>query len=116
MEGEPSETGYCVFECRAEESNSGDENQGSSSHELQVLDLAFFDNDTLLMVTRTIEPGLDETELGELFTFVIYVWVCVVRQPFIRFRRPAGSSSKAQFGIRGPELQGHIVISGIFER
>ncbi|KAG8962414.1 hypothetical protein FRC00_009620 [Tulasnella sp. 408] len=67
MEGEPSETGYCVFECRAEESNSGDENQGSSSHELEVLDLAFFDNDTLLMVTRTIEPGLDETGLGRAF-------------------------------------------------
>ncbi|KAG8951639.1 hypothetical protein FRC04_005927 [Tulasnella sp. 424] len=67
MEGEPSRTGYCVFECRAEEGNSGDEDQGFSSHELEVLDLAFFDDDTLLMVTRTIEPGLDETVLGRAF-------------------------------------------------
>lgn len=89
MEGEPSRTGYCVFECRAEEGNSGDEDQGFSSHELEVLDLAFFDDDTLLMVTRTIEPGLDETVLGELFTFENYVCgrVCVGEQPFIRFRR-----------------------------
>ncbi|KAG9005587.1 hypothetical protein FRB90_010293 [Tulasnella sp. 427] len=71
MEGEPSQTGYCVFECRAEDDReSGDEDQGSATsnwHELEVLDLAFFDDDTLLMVTRTIEPGLDETELGRVF-------------------------------------------------
>lgn len=91
MEGEPSRTGYCVFECRAEEGNSGDEDQGFSSHELEVLDLAFFDDDTLLMVTRTIEPGLDETVLGELFTFVNYVWACVwVSSPSFDSGGPAG--------------------------
>ncbi|KAG8908102.1 hypothetical protein FRB99_000546 [Tulasnella sp. 403] len=61
MDGMPSRISCAMFTCRAE---AGDDGQ---TFDLVVLDLAFFDDDTLLLVTRTLEADSGDTADGRSF-------------------------------------------------
>lgn len=112
-DGRPVETGSCVFECRAENSQESDENQGSSGNELEMLDFGLFDDDALLIVRRSTEPELNETAPDELPIFVNYVWGVWLGASLASGGRKQSESPNWDSRARGAGL---IVISGISER
>ncbi|KAG8875903.1 hypothetical protein FRB97_004639 [Tulasnella sp. 331] len=60
IQGPPTRFRCCVLECRAFE---GAEDEGPAAPQpcaFEILDLDFFDDETLLLVTRTVDPQLEE--------------------------------------------------------
>lgn len=65
MRGPPTRIRCCVLQCRALEGGGGggdDDNEGAQPSSLEILDLAFFDNETLLLVMRTLVTSDEEEE------------------------------------------------------
>lgn len=97
MEGTPHRLACCLFQCRAE----GD---AEETLDLKIMDLAFFDNDTLLVVARTGEPETGENSLGEWSESSWHVDGNVKRAVYLW----GPSRRVSHFGILRQRVRGHI--------
>ncbi|KAG9000900.1 hypothetical protein FRB93_012505 [Tulasnella sp. JGI-2019a] len=92
--GHPTRIRCCVLECRAVEAGSEEDEGGATQAcALEMLDLDFFDDETLLLVMRTLEPE-EENDIDTVFGRPYLMSVAVTELPFAEIVPDLGARSR----------------------